>query len=555
MKHKKKLDKGRNEPQSTKPRNSHSQIGSNSRTIDARGFVDKRFTLTSILVLLVALGTSLAINAGYDARWASRWILSKFTTYREPIVTLGGVDVHGYFPKGCIWRPVQSSSSAEKEETDQKKSNKRADTWRVRQYEYWNRNSQNWSSKRPLECEIESEEVAKLGQRKPSSWETKIQTDKNYTVLRNLWYNNGVFYSLQKQNREKSSFELTSNMDCNRLVVEDHKSFVSNIDAHYVTGESLLIDFVYFIHPTAIGHWLEHLLPLISARRLEGQKTAPDRIMIMHLKRSHVFEWVRAALASAFGLQGLHLPPLIFQEEVYSVWDQIGTRFEGVPKTRWICFEKVIMTQDIVLGGKKTAFSTQDARSFRERMHRIYGNTLSGANKDKKIRITLLHKSANRRILNKDAVINLLSTYGDVDEVEFTENITMIEQLKKMAGTKILVSTHTSGLANSVFLPPGAAVIELNHRNWVWDNLDKSFLIQTRMLGDVHHFTWRARTKAEGPYINPNDERRFGSDAWTNEKCDTEECVEAHTNIDVVVNIQALKRLLDKEVSRAINIQ
>ena len=176
------------------------------------------------------------------------------------------------------------------------------------------------------------------------------------------------------------------------------------------------------------------------------------------------------------------------------------------------------MTKDIVLGGRKTAFSSQDAKLFRESMHRIYGSTLSRADKDKKTRITLLHKSANRRILNKDAVITLLSAYGDVDEVEFTENVTMGEQLNKMANTNILVSTHTSGLANSMFLPPGAAVIELVHRNWVWDNLDKSFLIQTQMLGDVHHFTWRARTKSEGPYINPNDERRFGSDAWMNEK-------------------------------------
>lgn len=176
------------------------------------------------------------------------------------------------------------------------------------------------------------------------------------------------------------------------------------------------------------------------------------------------------------------------------------------------------MTKDIVLGGKKTAFMSQDAKLFRESMHRIYGNTLTAANSNQKIRITLLHKSANRRILNKDAVITLLSTYGKVDEVEFTENVTMGEQLKKMADTDILVSTHTSGLANSVFLPPGAVVIELVHRNWAWDNLDKSFLIQTRMLGDVHHFTWRAVAKSEGPYINPDDERRFGSDAWMNQK-------------------------------------
>lgn len=203
MKYKKKLDKGRNEPQSTKPRNSQSQIRSNYRVLEAKGSVGKRLGLTSLSVLLVALGTSLAINAGYDARWASQRILDKFKTYREPILTLGGVDVHGYFPKGCIWRPVQYSPRPEKEETGQKEKNRRADIWRVRQYEYWDSHKQNWSSKRPLVCEIESEEVARLGKRKPSSWETKIQSHKNYTILRNLWYNNGVFYSLQKENGEK----------------------------------------------------------------------------------------------------------------------------------------------------------------------------------------------------------------------------------------------------------------------------------------------------------------------------------------------------------------
>lgn len=210
MKHKKKLDKGRNERLSTQPRNSHGQIGFNARTSEATGVVYRRFGLTSLLVLLVALGTSFAINARFDGRWVSQWIFSDFKRYKEPIVTLGGVDVHGYFPKGCIWRSVQSSSSpaGENEEAEDKdlhkKKNKRADVWRVRQYEYWNSTTQTWSSKRPLACELESEEVAKLqGKRMPSSWETKIETDRNYTVLRKLWYNNGVFYSLQKQNGEK----------------------------------------------------------------------------------------------------------------------------------------------------------------------------------------------------------------------------------------------------------------------------------------------------------------------------------------------------------------
>jgi len=59
--------------------------------------------------------------------------------------------------------------------------------------------------------------------------------------------------------------------------------------------------------------------------------------------------------------------------------------------------------------------------------------------------------------------------------VEFDEGTPFTEQLRAMAATGVLVSVHTSNLANAQFLPPGRAVIELIQRNWVWHNLDRSF--------------------------------------------------------------------------------
>jgi hypothetical protein len=49
-------------------------------------------------------------------------------------------------------------------------------------------------------------------------------------------------------------------------------------------------------------------------------------VLLLQLKRTHVFEWVRAVLAAALGLLpgGHHLPPIYFQQEVNSVWDQIS---------------------------------------------------------------------------------------------------------------------------------------------------------------------------------------------------------------------------------------
>ena len=66
--------------------------------------------------------------------------------------------------------------------------------------------------------------------------------------------------------------------------------------------------------------------------------------------------------------------------------------------------------------------------------------------------------------------------------VEFDEGTPFREQLAAMAGTGVLVSVHTSNLANAQFLPPGRAVVELLQRNWVWHNLDKSFQARARGL-------------------------------------------------------------------------
>ena len=112
----------------------------------------------------------------------------------------------------------------------------------------------------------------------------------------------------------------------------------------------------------------------------------------------------------------------------------------------------------------------------------------------------------------------MLRRFGPVRVVEFTAETPFQEQLRIMATTVVLVSVHTSALANAMFLPPGAAVVELIHRNWVWYTLDQSFKVQSDAMGDIHHFAWRAVEKQHGQYINPRDEERFGGDEWSGVK-------------------------------------
>jgi protein O-GlcNAc transferase len=62
------------------------------------------------------------------------------------------------------------------------------------------------------------------------------------------------------------------------------------------------------------------------------------------------------------------------------------------------------------------------------------------------------------------------------------------------------------------------------------------------MMGDIHHYAWRALLPNETEYIVPRDRYRFGD--WEPLQCNTEECVEAHTNVDVRVDIGSFRALL-----------
>lgn len=75
--------------------------------------------------------------------------------------------------------------------------------------------------------------------------------------------------------------------------------------------------------------------------------------------------------------------------------------------------------------------------------------------------ITFQRKRANRRIINEDGLLHLLSQYGHIRVVEFNSSTSFADQLGTMRDTGVFVSAHTSNLANAVFLQPGSAVIEI----------------------------------------------------------------------------------------------
>ena len=470
----------------------------------------------------------------------------------------GAVSGDQYFPRNCRWKTVRDADSNVSHPMDQ---SHRSYLWRQRVYTFYSPAS-SASLVPPAACTVAGHSVDARDQiRGTPIAATSERSERNasYRIIENLWYARGSFYKvIDPDHPEKGSpASLSSNINLYTIAVENITAFVENTkSARFVRGETVMLDFSYFVHPTAIGHWLEYLLPVMSARRLEGlDNVSPSMVLVMHLKRCFVFEWVRAAIGAALGTWtdfdhnssgGKTLPfPLIFQEETASVWDQMGQRFEGVRDDEWVCFEKVVVAKDVVDDGPRTALvdegGERDAQRFREQMWRMYAIESRGEAVEigrKRRRITLLHKSANRRIVNRDSVRRMLAEFGDVDEVELTAGVSMASQIYTMANTDVLVSTHTSGLANAMFLPPGALVVEIRHKNFLED-MEQTFELQIKSIKDVHWVEWKA---TEIVYLHRDDERKFK--AWGDTCDDVAECVEAGTLVDVVVDVGAVRQLI-----------
>lgn len=69
-----------------------------------------------------------------------------------------------------------------------------------------------------------------------------------YAVLR---YNNGRFYLLVDGPLAVPPWKMTRNQDLNVLHVDDASTWAAPLDARVVTGDTLVFDFVYFLHPVS----------------------------------------------------------------------------------------------------------------------------------------------------------------------------------------------------------------------------------------------------------------------------------------------------------------
>jgi len=454
----------------------------------------------------------------------------------------------------------------------------------------------------------------------PASLTTAASCDAAACTYTNLWYADGAWYALVNGTQQHQQQAGTGEPPNAGWALSRHvaarplragmgpgpgSAWARAVSpaAAFIPGTAALLDYRFFLHPTAIGHWAEHALGLAATVRARGAggKEPVARLLILHAPRAAVGEWVRIALAAALrswkggeagddgdggggggGGGGPSLPPLHFQAEAAAgpspprpdlaaplplpTTTPPGAPLEGVPPGTWLLFQEVVVPRDPPPGTPAAAVvGTDTARAFREAFWGLAGVKLPGDPNPSMAmaagarpppptarHILFLAKAANRRVLGGEALKQALLAATNASSLAvaaFTDATPVAEQLAALARARLVVGPHTSALAAAALLPPGAALLELVPFAWTWGGLDGTFAAMAGSLGDVHAAAWRAGGRAQAAWADGRDAARFAG--WAPGECGTEGCVEAVTRADLVVDVRGVAEAAAGLVARA----
>ncbi|MGB3514239.1 MAG: glycosyltransferase 61 family protein [Microcoleaceae cyanobacterium] len=131
---------------------------------------------------------------------------------------------------------------------------------------------------------------------------------------------------------------------------------------------------------------------------------------------------------------------------------------------------------------------------------------------DKIDRIYISRKQANnRRIINEDEIINLLTKFGFKSVT--LESMSVKKQASLLANAKVVISAHGGGLTNLVFCHPGTKVIEIFSPNYIYScywlisnlvGLEYYYLLGENPLGFSFHELLSPNHRLEDIFVNIN---------------------------------------------------
>lgn len=352
-------------------------------------------------------------------------------------------------------------------------------------------------------------------------------------------------------------FPLTS------LPVRDVSGFGHNLNAYLVRGTSMWIH----VSPTDAsphyGRWATLLAksfnslrcPQIASRTKSGDGTEGigiSTIFLPALRRHAVLgrSWVRDMLMAALGsasspcMQKVGMPRLLF-------WDDI----EGLT-TEWIMFERLVMVSNEVVendlqDGTAIFPSPETSETFREAVLRQnnIATPFTVQLRPKPIITLLLSADDAAGFSNNGEILSALrsvagTTYS-VRPYSATLDAPLASFASVMRNTHILIARHGERLANALFMPTNATVIEIapygceeGETSRLYSNLFKNT--------HVRHLVWRA--PMDGMQYRSWADARYAE--WTASECAASvDCQEARSSAAVYVDTERLIDLVHESMN------
>ena len=315
----------------------------------------------------------------------------------SPLPPSFGEGAEGYFPRGCVWRTSRRERAGKGSSSGSSDGKGSVFSPSTPSLEFYLEETRSWTLSMPAACTIAGDPKARgggeeQGPKKVKSRRRKRTRTKAATAAETapfpfplsstsqscdalactyrggLWLSGrGRWHSVIEGGAGSGSGaavagKISRNLRLAPLRVSGPAgAFASAVAAErssslrLAAGRTLVVDFGFYRHPSAIGHWAEVAGQLAShvfsetrgseneneneneneidvddengdenggKRERKPLRHRFDRVVLLHVSRAHFGEWARAALAAALGVEpGGSLPPVFFQEGVEALSD------------------------------------------------------------------------------------------------------------------------------------------------------------------------------------------------------------------------------------------
>lgn len=427
----------------------------------------------------------------------------------------------------------------------------------------------------------------------PAVESTRIDVQDRFQMLHNVFFHVDRFYAVTNETHLDSiPLKVSKNILLFSLPIIDTHTFMHSIDAQWVPGTTLWIDFPYPDTPDHTGYWMQEFAPIYSQIRTLSETPPQQRghlpitsVIIPNLRKSAIqkYPWILDALQMVVEFSDNERTAGNTSSRIRLIfWDDL----EMTNLSTWIGFERIfhVFTPQYYHPSKNGLLdwyygfsSPQKAEQFRftgysllnishtgaaytrnDKEKHAMNDTVSNAShsNDRAIQITYLVAGSSEPIANNGQVLDALHALARERNKERTEKPIIVRPYSPTSGTplaslasvmsqtSILIARHGPLLAHAVFLPPHATVIEFLPYNYGGARL--LYLNLTRSMGTVKHRVWHAPSSDYMMYDGEEDARYR---TWTAEECSMTTCQDAQTRAALIVDIEVVQRMARDAIS------